>query len=129
MWTYLQDLGGGSQLRYGVVVRQQVGQLAVRVQRRQGGQRLLQIADPLLAALEHREGGRETCLVNTKTCLKYSFLSFCYLSVPVVLGEAPPHHVSHTQSLHPQQVEDHGVGESELGLQDGGFTLRIRQSC
>lgn len=36
------------------------------------------------------------------------------LSVPVAFREAPPHHVGDVEGLHPQQVEDHGVGESEL---------------
>lgn len=51
-----------------------------------------------------------------------------YLSVPVVLREAPPHHVGHTEGLHTQQVEDHSVGESELGLEDGRFPLSITKS-
>lgn len=46
-----------------------------------------------------------------------------YLSVPVVFRKAPPHHVGHSESLHSQQVEDHSVGESELGLEEGRFTL------
>lgn len=46
-----------------------------------------------------------------------------YLSVPVVFRKAPPHHVGHAEGFHSQQVEDHGVGESELGLEDGRFTL------
>lgn len=46
-----------------------------------------------------------------------------YLSVSVALREAPPHHVGHTEGFHPQQVEDHSVGQSELGLEDGRFTL------
>lgn len=45
----------------------------------------------------------------------------------MVLGKAPPHHVRHTQGFHPQQVEDHGVGESELGMQDGRFPLRNKE--
>lgn len=46
-----------------------------------------------------------------------------YLSVPVVLRKAPPHHVGHTKSFDSQQVQDHSVGESELGLEEGRFTL------
>lgn len=38
--------------------------------------------------------------------------------------EAPPHHVGHTESFDSQQVEDHGVSQSELGLEKGGLTLR-----
>lgn len=53
--VYLQGLGGSFQLCHCVVVRQQVGQLALRVQRRKGGQILLQLADPLLMSLQHRE--------------------------------------------------------------------------
>ncbi len=56
---YLEGLGGGSQLRHGVVVRQQVGQLAVCVQRGQRGQRLLQLADPLLVGLQQDEEEKE----------------------------------------------------------------------
>lgn len=47
----------------------------------------------------------------------------CYLSVSVAFREAPPHHVGHTEGFDPQQVEDHSVGQSELGMQGGGFTL------
>lgn len=46
-----------------------------------------------------------------------------YLSVPVVFRKASPHHVGHTEGFDSQQVEDHGVGESELGLKDGRFPL------
>lgn len=46
-----------------------------------------------------------------------------YLSVSVAFREAPSHHVSHTEGFNSQQVEDHSVGQSELGLEDGGFTL------
>lgn len=46
----------------------------------------------------------------------------------MVLGKAPPHHVRDTQGFHPQQVEDHGVGESELGMQDGWFPLRNKKT-
>lgn len=45
------------------------------------------------------------------------------LGVTVTLREAPPHHVGHLQGLHPKQVEDHGVGQPELGLQQCGFAL------
>lgn len=38
--------------------------------------------------------------------------------------EAPPHHVGHTKGFHSQQVEDHSVGQSELGLENGRFTLQ-----
>lgn len=56
MWvSYLEGLGGGPQLCHRVVVRQQVGQLALCVQRRQRGHRLLQLADPLLIGLQRRE--------------------------------------------------------------------------
>lgn len=48
----------------------------------------------------------------------------CYLSVSVVFRKAPPHHVGHTEGFDSQQVEDHRVGESELGLEEGRFTLR-----
>lgn len=41
----------------------------------------------------------------------------------MALGEAASHHVCDAQGLHPQQVEDHGVGEAELGLQHGGLAL------
>lgn len=54
--VYLQGLGGSFQLCHRVVVRQQVGQLALIVQRRKGGQILLQLADPLLMSLRRREG-------------------------------------------------------------------------
>lgn len=46
-----------------------------------------------------------------------------YLSVPVVFRKAPPHHVGHSEGFDSQQVEDHSVGESELGLEEGRFTL------
>lgn len=46
-----------------------------------------------------------------------------YLRVPVVFRKAPPHHVGHSEGLDSQQVEDHRVGESELGLEEGRFTL------
>lgn len=46
-----------------------------------------------------------------------------YLSVPVALRKAPPHHVGHAERFDSQQVEDHRVGESELGLEDGRFAL------
>lgn len=54
--VYLQSLGGSFQLCHRVVVRQQVGQLALSVQRRKGGQILLQLADPLLMSLQRRKG-------------------------------------------------------------------------
>lgn len=41
----------------------------------------------------------------------------------MVFREAPPHHVGHTKRFDSQQVEDHGVGESELRLEQHGFTL------
>lgn len=47
-----------------------------------------------------------------------------YLSVPVALGEAASHHVRDAQGFHTQQVEDHCVGESELGVQDSRLPLR-----
>lgn len=37
--------------------------------------------------------------------------------------EAPPHHVSHAEGFDSQQVEDHGVSQPELGLEDGRLTL------
>lgn len=37
--------------------------------------------------------------------------------------ETPPHHVSHSERFNSQQVEDHSVGQPELGLQDGRFAL------
>lgn len=46
----------------------------------------------------------------------------------MVLREAPPHHVGHTEGFYSQQVEDHSVGESELGLEDGRFPLSITKS-
>lgn len=46
-----------------------------------------------------------------------------YLSVSVALREAPPHHVGHSERFDPQQVQDHGVGQPELGLEDGRFAL------
>lgn len=39
------------------------------------------------------------------------------------LREAPLHHVLHPEGVHPQQVEDHGVREAELGLQLGRLPL------
>ena len=51
---------------------------------------------------------------------------YLYLGVSVVLGEAPPHHVGDPESLHPEQVEDHGVGQPELGLQHRGLTLVVQ---
>lgn len=45
------------------------------------------------------------------------------LSVPVAFRKTPPHHVCHTEGFDSQQVEDHSVGESELGVEDGWFTL------
>lgn len=47
-----------------------------------------------------------------------------YLSVSVVFRKAPPHHVGHAEGFDSQQVEDHRVGESELGLEEGRFALR-----
>lgn len=41
----------------------------------------------------------------------------------MALRKAPPHHVSHTEGFDSQQIEDHGVSESELGVEDGWFTL------
>ena len=55
LFPYLQGFGGGSQLRHRVVVRHQVGQLALRVQGRQRGQRLLQLTDPFLLGLDEEE--------------------------------------------------------------------------
>lgn len=49
--------------------------------------------------------------------------SLAYLSVSVALWEAPPHHVCDSERLDTQQVQDHGVGQSELGLEDGWFPL------
>lgn len=69
VFVHLHGFGCGSQLRHRVVVWQQVGQLALRVQGRQRGQRLLQLADPLFTGLEQEEGGQR---VN---------LSFCYIFV------------------------------------------------
>lgn len=46
-----------------------------------------------------------------------------YLCVSVALREAPPHHVGDSEGLHTQQVEDHGVGQPELGLQHCGLPL------
>lgn len=45
------------------------------------------------------------------------------LSVPVAFRKTPPHHVCHAKGFDSQQVEDHSVGESELGVEDGRFTL------
>lgn len=45
------------------------------------------------------------------------------LSVPVALRKTPPHHVCHAEGFNSQQVEDHSVGESELRVEDGWFTL------
>lgn len=41
----------------------------------------------------------------------------------MALRKAAPHHVGHAQGFDPQQVEDHRVGQSELGLEDCRFTL------
>lgn len=41
----------------------------------------------------------------------------------MVFRKAPPHHVGHSEGFDSQQVEDHSVGESELGLEEGRFTL------
>lgn len=41
----------------------------------------------------------------------------------MVFRKTPPHHVGHTEGFDSQQVEDHSVGESELGLEGGRFTL------
>lgn len=46
----------------------------------------------------------------------------------MVFREASSHHVGHSESFHPQQVEDHGVGQSELGLEDGRLTLEPERS-
>ena len=42
--------------------------------------------------------------------------------------EAPPHHVGHSESFDSQQIEDHSVGQSELGLEDGRLALRETKS-
>ena len=57
------------------------------------------------------------------TCPPVVHFHSLYLGVSVVLGEAPPHHVRDPERLHPEQVEDHGVGQPELGLQHRGLTL------
>lgn len=46
-----------------------------------------------------------------------------YLSVPMAFRKAPPHHVGHAEGFDSQQVKDHRVGQSELGLECGGLTL------
>lgn len=48
---YLHSLGCRLQLCYRVVIRQDVRHLALSNQRREGGQSLLQLADPLLLSL------------------------------------------------------------------------------
>lgn len=50
-------------------------------------------------------------------------LVFVDVLLLVELGEAPLHHVLHPQLLHPQQVQDHRVGQAELRLQLGGLSL------
>lgn len=64
-------------------------------------------------------------MVYLATCTVQHFCSVgvCYLSVSVTFREAPPHHVGHTEGFDSQQVEDHSVGQSELGLEDSGLTL------
>lgn len=47
-----------------------------------------------------------------------------HLCVPVALGEASAHHVGDSEGLHSQQVEDHGVSQSELGVQKRRLPLR-----
>ena len=44
----------------------------------------------------------------------------------MALRKAPPHHVGHAERFDSQQVEDHRVGESKLGLEDGRFALSER---
>lgn len=45
------------------------------------------------------------------------------LSVSVAFRKTPPHHICHMEGFDSQQVEDHSVGESELRVEDGWFTL------
>lgn len=47
-----------------------------------------------------------------------------HLCVPMALGEAPAHHVGDSEGLDSQQVEDHGVSQPELGLQQRRLPLR-----
>lgn len=47
-----------------------------------------------------------------------------HLCVPVALGEAPAHHVGDSEGLDSQQVQDHGVCQPELGLQQRRLSLR-----
>lgn len=58
-----------------------------------------------------------------ETVWKSKIYHILHLSVPVAFRKTPPHHVRHSEGFNSQQIEDHSVGESELRVEDGWFTL------
>ena len=53
----------------------------------------------------------------------HSFPPFIGITLHVELGKAPLHHILHSQLLHSQQIQYHGVGQSETRLQLRWFAL------
>lgn len=75
--------------------------------------------------------GAEVALYGTDQCnlfveLVNGDLVFADILLVVELGETPLHHVLHPKLFHTQQIQDHGVGQPELGLQLGGRPLQYK---
>lgn len=58
--------------------------------------------------------------------LRQSLLVLCHVFLVVELREAPFHHVLHPELLHAEQIQDHGVCETEPGLQQCRLALDSR---